>query len=507
MTRACRRALGVLLFVFCLFPLSAQDTALQLGSIVDAKLDAGAAHRYAFFALEWTLVSFRVEALSETLDPRLQIYDTAGALVIENDDYNFPDSRDAALQAFLIPESATYTIVVDGVGGSGGDYRLHVLPGYDVLAERDTVMDNSNWEVVFSDAVVHLSDSSLFAVEMTGAARTAIILGLHLPLEEDVYFEAAFESVSATASWQVGLVFRYFAPDRYHRLLLSNQGFWTIERVNGDIVTDVRDWSTHPAIVPGETSFRLGILAGGGHFDVVYNGQVVGSTAGEVAAERGGLGIAMRSNEYAGGTISFAVREALLTVPTRVDGTVVFPQSLLARRLYLMTNVLTRQQLLPAKSEIAFTVNESLVRYADAGVTTIALAQERAFELIAIGVSVNSRIQADANGGCGLVFHRTSAEDYTLAYFTREGDLGVSRRSAAGFAPGIYAKRAPIADGAHYLLVILQGETLHYYVDEVYAGSMPYQQGAGGIGIAAVNYETAFSECGYSDLWLMSRDN
>lgn len=507
MIAACGRACGLVLLLTCLLPLRAQDTSLRLGSIIEASLAPGETHRYTFAAQEWTLLSIRVEALDETLDPRLEILDRAGDLVIGNDDYDYPATRDAALQAFLIPRTATYTITVSPAGAEGGDYRLHLLPGYDVLALHDTVMDNSNWEVVYSDAVVRLSDSSLFAAEMSGAGRSAIILGLHLPLEEDVYFEAAFESVSATRAWQTGLVFRYLAPDRYHRLLLSNQGFWIVERINGDIVTVIRNWATHPAIVAGASDFRLGVLVSGGHFDVVYNGQVVGSAKDEAPSERGGLGLAMRTDETAGGTISFAVRETVLTVPTRVDGKVLFPQRLLKRRYFLMADELTRQQLAPAHSEFKYTVAESSARHARPGLIDIPLAQERDFQFLAFGASLDFQIQPGVNGGCGLIFNRVAAEDYTLAYLTQAGDHGISRRVGAGFEPGIYVKGAPFEGGPHYLLVIAADEVLHYYVDERYAGSIAYDPRPGGVGIAVVNYEEAFSTCVFTDLWLLGLKN
>ncbi len=503
MTALCRRACGILLLIAWLIPVKAQDTALRLGSTIDAFLAPGETHQYSFPALEWTLVSLRVEALTEELDPRLEIFGPDGDLVIANDDYDYPATRDAALQAFLIPATATYRVAVSAVGDGGGDYRLHVLPGYDVLSLHDTVMDNANWEVVYSDAVVHLSDSSLFAAEMSGAARSAIILGLHLPLEKDVYFEASFESVSATSAWQVGLVFRYLAPDRFHRLLLSNRGFWTIERVNDGIVTDVRDWATHPAIVPGESDFRLGVLASGGHFDVVYNGQVVGSARDEMPADRGGLGLAVRSNQFAGGTVSFAVREAILTLPTRVEDKLIFPQRLLERRYFLMADELRRQQLVPANSEFLFTVGESSVRNARAGLTYVPLARESDFEFLALGASIAFNIEAGLNGGCGLVFHVTGDEEYALAYLTQGGDLGISRRVGAAFEPGLYQMADPFSGGSHYLLVIVADGELLLFADEHYAGSMPYPRQAGGIGIAVVNYEQAYSSCTFEDLWLL----
>ena len=507
MTAVRRLVLVTVLLLTSFTPLSAQDTVLRLGTSIDGNLPTGDTHRYSFTALEWTLISLRVEALEATLDPRLEIFDSSGELLIANDDYDYPNSRDAALQAFLIPRTATYTITISGVGASGGAYRLHFLPGYDVLTLHDTEMRNSNWEVVYSDGVVQLSDSSLFAVELKDAGRSAVILGLHLPLELDLYFEAAFESVSARSSWQVGLVFRYLAPDRYHRLLLSNQGYWLVERVNGDIVTPVKGWLTHPAIVPAEPDFRLGVLVSGSHFDIVYNGQVVGSAKDDSPPERGGVGLAMRTDDASGGNLSFAVREIILTTPTRLGDALLFPEQLLVRRYFLMADELTRQQLVPAYSEFKLTVAESSVRASQPGVTDVSLAPERSFQHFAYGAAITIDVPGGGNGGCGLTFHGKGDEDYTLAYFTRDGDSGLSRRSVAGFDQGIYRSFPAFPESTNYLLVVAARDRIHLYVDEHYAGSMEYEAEFGGLGIAVVNYDAVFTSCLFSDLWILGFDS
>ena len=140
MTALGRIAFCIAFLVAAIFPIHAQDTALQVGSTVDGSLSAGETHRYSFVALEFTLVSFRVEALAGELDPVLEVFDSSGDLIVSNDDYDYPDSRDAALQAFVFPQTGTYTVAVSAFGESGGDYRLHLLPGYDKLALHDKTM-------------------------------------------------------------------------------------------------------------------------------------------------------------------------------------------------------------------------------------------------------------------------------------------------------------------------------------------------------------------------------
>ena len=490
-----------------LLPLRAQDSRLKVGDIVEASLAPGETHQYTFVALELTLLSIRVTALSDTLDPRFELIDREDRLIVANDDFDYPATRDAAVQALVLNRTSTYTISVSGHGGSGGDYRLYLLPGFDMLALRDSTMDKAQWQVAFSNTSLDISESSLYAVELEGFARTAVVLGQHMPQEQDVYLEADFHAVTSIVDWKIGLVYRYQSPEDYHRVLLSKTGFWRVERIEGGEIVPVRNWTTHPAIIPGEPDFRLGVLASGQHIDVVYNGQVVGSAASEATPQPGGLGIVMRTDERSGGLMSFAVRETVLTLPTRVSREILFPQRILERQGYLMAHDLARKQLAPAGHSVSFVQRESSVRHGRLGVTRIAIASDRQYEQFALGASLTFSARGAGNGGCGLFFHYNDDSHYTLAYMTSDGDFGVSRRSGAGFEPGVYGQRPPPASPDHYLLVIVTDDFIHYYLDEEHVGSMPSQPRVGSIGIAAVNYEAADSFCQFENLWLQSFDN
>lgn len=485
----------------------AQDKILSIGSPVDGELAAGETHRYSLTALELTLLSFRVEALSDGLDPALEIFDREGRLVAANDDSNYPGDLDAVIQAFIIPRTSTYTVAVSAFGESAGAYRLFALPGYDRLALRENPVDSANWEVVHSDTTVNVSESSVFALDMRGLARSAGLVGLHLPIERDMYFEVAFDQVNSPAVWQVGLLFRYLSPSRYHRLLLSKRGFWRVDRVDGEEATQLRAWTGHPAIPPGEEAFRLGVLVSGQHYDVVYNGQVVGSAWDRAPSTPGSVGVALMTDERGGGPMSLVVAETLATVPSLVDDRPLFPQRLATGPYYTMDDALARQQLVPVGGEIKLTVPESSVRRARSGLTRLPIASNVSFAQFALGASLTLDARSELNGGCGLYFHYNDDANYTLAYVTSHGDYGLSRRVAAGFKPGIYGNQAASGGGRHYLLVIVSDEVIHYYLDERYVGSLDSIPRIGGLGIAAVNYDDVETGCAFDDLWLLSFDD
>ena len=500
-----------LAFCICILlsvtPLFAQDNTLHLGSVVEGALDSAEADQYQLTALELTLVSFHLAALEGTLDPVLTIYDSSGKRLISNDDSFWPEALAAVIQVFVIPRLDTYTIEVSAFGDTAGGYRLRVLPGYDTVALHDTELSPSNWEVVTGEAVIAQAGKGRMLVELEGLARSSTLLGTGFPQEPDAYFEVQLENYSSAADGQVGIIFRYLRPDLLSRLLLNGRGFWRIERVDeGDIIV-VRNWGTHPAIVAGEKDFRLGLLVSGQHIDVVYNGQVVGTLEDKNIAETGQVGITMRTADVFGSRLSFAVTDVIMTAPTRVAGNSLFPQQLKARNYYAMADVLTRQQLFRVGGTIKMALPESTVRHMAAGVTPYVLGVGNQFADLAVSAKLSLQSRGSENGGCGLLFHHVDDQHYTLAYVTATGDYGVSQRTYAGFATGIYGKRPASDLEKHEMLVIAQGSTLHYYLDGIHVGSMPYTQQNGEVGIAVVNYEPVDTHCIFEDFWVLSADD
>lgn len=498
---------GLLLFIVLLaIPARAQDRTLALGNSVEDQLAPYETHRYNFVALELTLVSFRVEARSGTLDPQLVIYDSSGEQVIANDDYTYPDSLDAIIQAFVFPKSDWYTVAVSGYEGTSGSYLLHVLPGYDVQIHANEKLLLEDWEVVNRLAAVRQAGSSRLAVETDGIATTAVMLGTGYAPERDFYFEVQFDNVSSADDWQVGLAFRYARPDSHSRVLLNRQGFWRMERVDeGDIVV-VRNWGTHPAIVAGESEFRLGVLASGAHFDIVYNGQIVGMVGDRLSEVLGGVGVAMRTADVIGSRLSFAIAGATMTIPTRVDEALIVPNQLITRPYHVMDNVLARQQLIPVDGVIKMILPESSVRRRLAGVTPYLLGSGLRFGEFAIGAKLSYQISDEGNGGCGILFHYQDEQHYQLAYATAEGDFGVSQREGDVFAPGIYQKAPTDAVDEHDMLVIVYDGTIHYYVDNRHIGQLAYESSPGSVGIAVVNYASVETNCVFEDFWVLSLD-
>lgn len=500
----------IVLCVFCLLfgllPglwLLAQDAPLAPGDIIEATLAAGETHRYQLRALELTLISLRMEAVGPSLDPVIEVYNSSGDLVIKNDDYAYPDRLEAVIQAWITRRTDVYTIEASGFGDTAGDYRLLALPGYDSLALRDSAMAAADWEVVFNDApLTRLADDRL-ALRLEGLSKSVSLLGGHFPVKRDLYFEATFDDVRAAANWQVGLLFRYVSAESHYRLLVSKRGYWRLERAQGESAVIVRNWSTHPAIAPGETSFRLGVLASGQLFDIVYNGQVVGTVADDqIEAAAGNVGITART---ADSRVSFAVTEAIMTAPT--DDKPLFPQHIPAGSYTATANLFARQQVIPADGAAKLTVPQSRVRNTRPGITRFPVASGANFGEFVIGADLRYEMRTAAKGGCGLIFHYADGENYSLAYVDADGEYGVSRRQGDAFLPGIFGGGGlSPARNEHKLLMVVYGGRLDYYIDGWHVGAMSYPPRTGELGTAVVNFEAVDTNCVFEDLWLWSLD-
>ena len=487
--------------------LRAQERTLRLGSQVEGTLSAGQSHQYQLVVPELTLLSIHLKSLDGSLDPVLQVFSSDGTEIIANDDYAYPGQLDAVIQAIVIPRSDSYTLSVSGFADSNGAYSIQVLPGFDALRTRDDAPSPDNWEVLYGVAdLARVADGQL-QVNMEGLDLSATLLGKGFPSETDFYFEVQFARISSSApDGQIGLVFRYQRPESHTRLLLSQRGFWRVDRIDEGEIVAVRDWSTHPAINAGQSDLRLGILASGQHFDVVYNGQVVGTFADPFTQASGGVGIAMHTSDVFGSRLSFAVTDALMTVPTRSAGGLIRPVRLIGEGRLALASALARLQLIPAGGQFRLTLGESTVRHSSIGVTPFLLGGGASFGEFALGARLSVRLSDDANGGCGLIFNYLDDMRYSLAYLTADGDFGVSRRDGDGFEPGIYGKVVNRNLNERELLLIAHGAMLHYFLDGEHAGSMPYLAPAGRVGIAVVNFQPAPTDCLFEDLWVLSWD-
>lgn len=485
---------------------TAQSTSLEIGTITVSSIDNGDVQSYQITLLETSIVSIHVDAQNDTLDPIVRLLDSAGNLVIENDDYNYPESSDALIQAFQIPRTGTYTIEVSAFGDTSGTYQLSILPGYDQLVAEDNIDSGSNWQPITNDSVTLASVDNGLHGEVEGISKSGTLIANGFPEAKDFYFEVTVGNINATTNWQVGIIFRYINPELYYRLVMNDQGFWQLELIRDEEVEVIQSWSTHPAIVPGETDFTLGVLTSGESIDIVYNRQFIATVFSNSVLQEGNVGLAIVTANALGSRVSVDLEHALMTSPAQFDNPFVFPEILAANNVNSLAHTLERQQIIPIGGEVKFTAPQIEIRNINPGVSRFDVATGVTFATFVMGGTIHWQKPGDGIGGCGITFNDMNDQQYTLAYINTDGEYGVSRRDGDSFDIGIFGDGLPIDSDTHSFTLIVLSDQIHYFINNRHIGKMPYSPTSGEIKTAVVNFDGVDTMCTFNDLWLWSLD-
>lgn len=485
----------------------AQSNAIEIGTVIESTLSVDEIQTYQLSALEASIISIHVKALSNTLDPMIRILDSSDNVVITNDDYDYPNSHDAIIQAVVIPRTDTYTLELSAFGDTSGEYRLSILPGYDILAINDPVTDESNWQPIDSNLMLSTLTNDKLYIEIEGISETSNLIANDFPIGTDYYFEAIFSDIRASTNWQVGIVFRYINPMLFYRLVVNDQGFWQLEWVNGDEIIIIQSWSTHPAIIPGATEFTVGILTSGETLNIIYNHQLIATEYDNNLVQPGSVGVTAITANALSSRVAFSLEGATMTIPTLVNNQLGFPETLVTNNYTLLAQRLERQKVIPIGGEIKLTAPQSVIRNIEPGVSRFPVASGIEFTEFVIGGTLSWDVAGEGIGGCGIIFNNVNDDNYTLAYINTVGEYGVSQREGDTFTEGIYGDNLVEDKLSHVFTVIVYNNTIYYYIDNLHVGTMPYTPLEGEIRTAVVNFDGVDTTCTIDNLWLWSLDN
>lgn len=484
------------------------DGQLTLLTPVEGQVEAGAAQAWRFNAGEGEMLSILVESQSASFDPVVSILNSTGQQLIHNDDAAYPASTDAILEGITIPRRDVYTVMVSGYGDAAGAYRLTVLPGYGELATRDLFDTATGWQPLSELLQLGVGEGAL-RLSIAGVNETGIAVNPAYRVSGDFYAQIRVAEVSGRSGWQVGLVFNLQDASTYDLLALNHQGFWRVLHQSADGARVIRDWSTHPAITPGEAGFSLGLLARGRLVDVFYNDQFVGQAVDSEDTSTSGqpmqTGVLLGAANAVGSEASARIDEFVLTQPLEIDGEVITPRQLVLGSATTSVQELERRRLIPSGGRMALTVPESSVTSVRPGVTRILLARGQTYANFAFGTQVSWQINGQGAAGCGLIFRNVDDTHFSVAYLDQTGGYGLSRRADDQFAPGIFGQTA-LQGGRYHLLVVADGDLLRYFVNGQYGGQAEYDSVEGEVGIAVVNFEPLDTRCNFSDTWLWRWD-
>jgi hypothetical protein len=479
----------------------AQDTLIP-NQTVTGSVPQNGTSIWRFQAYTGGVMSFLVEGL-DGFDPIMTLSDANGRELTGNDDFNYPDTADALLEAVTLTRTNVYVITISGYGGSGGDYRLTMMPGY---TRSIPVSAEDRWQAANPALTVETSADGVRMALQDTTATTALAYNTTLMPLTDFYLQARVQSVANSDGWIVAAALRR-TGNTYYLLEFNHLGRWRFSAVNSGTPRVVRDWTPHPNIVAGTTQFTFGVIARGAGFDVFYNGGFVGGASDTAISEGGAVGLGVGTTSTLISSTRAQFDNLLITVPYRDDGSIIIPQRVIVGDAVNMSLALQRTHVVSAVGELALTVPAVTVEYGRAGINRQMVGQGTRYSSFALGAQVTLQQSSIGVGGCGLVVRSGGDTDYTLLYLDSSGGYGVSQRTVDRFLPGLFGSdprfaTAPGTTGRHHMLVIADGETVYYYLDGYLVGTVANPPQVGEIGAAVVNFDSTVTSCSFADLWL-----
>lgn len=456
---------------------------------------------YTFNGAAGEVVSVWVTATDAIFDPVLTLLEGERTL-LRNDDYHFPDTRDALLEAVTLPRTGTYTARVEGYAGSSGTFTITLRRGFAGLGAIDDFGSSGGWATGADAVRINISGGDLllsYTGQGTGGAGGVALL------DAEYHARIRVTDVRTTltnAGWVAGITAQYGDAGSYG-LHIRGDGTYRFVRRDGDAETALRDWGSHPAIVPGQTAFTLAMLARNGGFHLFYNDSPLmtisdAGLAGEVV-----IGAAAGVIAPLPGEAEITFDDLTVTVPARAGDRPVIPDQVYVSDGQAMTTALTRRHVVDAGGELALTVPESSVQYARSGVNRLMLGGGTVYSDFMLGGTVELTQNSVGISGCGLVFRSSSEDDYALVFFDSTGGAGVSVQQNGQFQPGLFVEGLEVATVRH-LLVIADGTTLYAYIDGRSIGTLTLAAGSGEVGSAVVNYDAVDTRCVVRNLWVWS---
>ncbi|MCS6835162.1 MAG: hypothetical protein NZ750_03985 [Anaerolineae bacterium] len=476
-----------------------QDAALMLGLPDEGLLEPGQVRAYTFTALAGSIVSFSAVGTDGRLDPVLTLLNVQGQELVRNDDIALQRGTEAMIEAFVLPASGSYRLLLSGFGNSSGPYLLKSQYGYLNVAQTDNFGGAAAWSVqAYSSSTPRATNQEgALNLALGGAQARAVAWATPTTLR-DFYGGVLVRNISTRYPWSVGLALR--TEGRTLVITLGSRGAWRALSLSEDGALDVlRDWSVHPSIVAGANSFRLEVLAYQGALDVFYDRQYVGTLNGAFRGSVDRLGAYAETASDPASSLTVQFDEYLVTIPTLVNGARLPLERLTWGRSESVVRNLQRAGAAPIGGALAFNVPETQIQRAVAGVGLAALVANQTYGDFAMGATVR---QSSGGGltGCGLAVRVNDERSYALAYADSVGGIGWSLRRGDDFLQNLFLETTP-SETSTLLIVALGGQAV-LYVNGVRRGQLVDLPLRGGVSVAVANYDGLSATCVFRDVWL-----
>lgn len=477
-----------------------EDATLSPGFSVQGSLSTDEPAQYSLVLREGAMISAQVIG-SSGLDPILAIIDPNGTPLLVQDDYSYPEVTDARILAFTAPRTGTYTIEVRRYGQTSGEYELEINPGYLVVAYENRLDTAQGWRVNTDDTSstppTITAEQGNLRVSLEGVNRLISVTNSQLPQQSDFYVSLDVNSIEGRNGWQVGMQIRANDNGSYV-YVVDQRGFWRFSVIQNGSARVIRDWTAHPAIQAGVTSFKIGILASGRDFDFFHNSQYIGTVTDDTIADPGEIRPVLGTSNAIGSRASAAIANLIVTVP---DTNPVTPAQLIGGSSSVTMRELKRHRIVPSGGEVRLTLSEASVSAFNAGVARFALGRGATFTDFVLSVTL-TRSSSSGTSACGMIVRdQAETNSYILAYGDSSTGYGLSQRAGDTFISAYYNDQITL-NNPYTLLIIAVGERVVMYLNGHYAGEISTDAIAGGIGQSIVNFEPLDTSCQLRDLWL-----
>ncbi len=475
--------------------------------------------RWAFNATSGQRLSVRMQATSGDLQPAIQLLDASGNLLATGTITSF---RNATIDAFVIPKTATYTVSATRLAGtSSGAYNVTVLPGFSFLLLNNPTSANTPLHLWSdSNAVAHYADGKL---ELQLVAENAMTYSATLDrfgTYKDLYIQTAVHSKQPNTYWQAGLLFRSASRDgsvQFYVYFINSDGKWKLAISQPAGLKSIQDWTALPD--KPQSDATIGILVKGNAITPFYNGQPIADLTDDTFSDGGGFGVAVGTSTAPNDNTQVQFDNFVVTIPadSSVNAPIQVPDKLVnwQRAEDAILAELQQDHLVPNGGKLGLELKDKAFA-TNNGALSIQyqpLAESMSFTDLVYSADVTWESSND-NVGCALELRAADDNNFTIVYVDRKGGFGVRQVSAKDSKdnpPPMYYNLSDAIiktnKATNRVTAIAIGNSLILYINGTLAISMNVRQAAGGLRIAAYNYQQASSICQFTNLWLRSYDS
>lgn len=269
---------------------------------------------------------YSVSAFMRTGDvvPQVTVYDPGGQ-VVSLGVLPAGGTDSSVINAALAPVTGAYTVRLERVSGTGGDFVIIVQPGYEYLYAWDDFKSYDPrlslcWEPVAGlESIWAVNNGEMVAYVLSSKATSANPPCSNLALGEDYYIQADVTIVNPPDYYEYGLeVARSANAAEYYAVLFSSQGDWAVMHYVDGGWTTVSDWQPSPVIHLPVQPVTVGVLVDGGTLSVYYDHQRIGQVEAYTSAPGSGVALLVSSGAGTLPTVEAHFDNVVITGPPPV---------------------------------------------------------------------------------------------------------------------------------------------------------------------------------------------